>query len=73
MSSSLASGACAPYSFSYMEYYNGARTHLSLNKDTPVPRAVRPLGAFSRNQFWVDCTISTCGFDFRKGQLCYAA
>ena len=42
---------------SYMEYYNGARTHLSLNKDTPVPRAVRPLGAFSRNQFWVDPSV----------------
>ena len=26
---------------SYMEYYNGARTHLSLNKDTPTPRAVQ--------------------------------
>src|SRR6476646_7168208 len=25
---------------SYMNYYNEARTHLSLNKDTPVPRAV---------------------------------
>jgi len=24
---------------SYMAYYNGARTHLSLNKDAPVPRA----------------------------------
>jgi hypothetical protein len=24
---------------SYMQYYNGARTHLSLNKDAPVPRA----------------------------------
>jgi transposase InsO family protein len=26
---------------SYVEYYNGARTHLSLNKDTPTPRAVQ--------------------------------
>jgi hypothetical protein len=25
-------------------YYNGARTHLSLNKDAPVPRAVQPIG-----------------------------
>src|SRR6476619_8212706 len=24
---------------SYMSYYNDARTHLSLNKDAPVPRA----------------------------------
>ena len=26
---------------SYMTYHNEARTHLSLNKDTPVPRAVQ--------------------------------
>jgi hypothetical protein len=26
---------------SYMAYYNSARTHLSLNKDAPLPRAVR--------------------------------
>src|SRR5450759_3552818 len=29
---------------SYMHYYNGARTHLSLNKDAPVPRAVQAVG-----------------------------
>ena len=28
----------------YMEYYNNARTHLSLNKDAPVPRAARAAG-----------------------------
>jgi transposase InsO family protein len=28
----------------YMHYYNGARTHLSLNKDAPVPRAVQAVG-----------------------------
>jgi hypothetical protein len=27
-----------------MAYYNGARTHLSLNKDAPVPRAVQGIG-----------------------------
>jgi transposase InsO family protein len=27
----------------YMDYYNGARTHLSLNKDAPIPRAIQPL------------------------------
>jgi hypothetical protein len=26
---------------SYMKYYNGARTHLSLEKDAPVSRAVK--------------------------------
>jgi hypothetical protein len=29
---------------SYMHYYNSARTHLSLNKDAPVPRAVEAVG-----------------------------
>jgi transposase InsO family protein len=29
---------------SYMNYYNEARTHLSLNKDTPAPRAVERAG-----------------------------
>src|SRR5215204_123059 len=29
---------------SYQRYYNEARTHLSLNKDAPVPREVRALG-----------------------------
>ena len=29
---------------SYMRYYNSARTHLSLNKDAPTPRAVQAVG-----------------------------
>jgi transposase InsO family protein len=29
---------------SYMTYYNGARTHLSLNKDAPIPRSVQAVG-----------------------------
>jgi len=29
---------------SYMQYYNDARTHLSLNKDAPVPRVVQAVG-----------------------------
>ena len=28
----------------YMEYYNDARTHLSLNKDAPISRAVQAFG-----------------------------
>jgi hypothetical protein len=27
-----------------MDYYNKARTHLSLNKDAPVPRAIQAVG-----------------------------
>ena len=29
---------------SYLQYYNGARTHLSLKKDAPIPRAVQAVG-----------------------------
>jgi transposase InsO family protein len=29
---------------SYQKYYNEARTHLSLLKDAPIPRAVQPVG-----------------------------
>src|SRR3954452_13902028 len=29
---------------SYQQYYNGTRTHLSLDKDSPVPRAVHATG-----------------------------
>jgi transposase InsO family protein len=28
----------------YMDYYNGARTHLSLSKDAPLPRTVHTVG-----------------------------
>ncbi len=28
----------------YIDYYNGARTHLSLDKDTPIHRAVQAVG-----------------------------
>jgi transposase InsO family protein len=30
---------------SYMKYYNETRTHLSLNKDAPIPRAVQAVGS----------------------------
>ena len=30
---------------SYMDYYNGARTHLGLSKDSPIPRAPQRVGA----------------------------
>ena len=48
----------------YMAYYNFARTHLSLNKDAPMPR-VRPLGAFMRIQFSAGYTITMFGFNIR--------
>jgi hypothetical protein len=30
---------------SYMDYYNAARTHLSLCKDAPVPRGIQRFGS----------------------------
>ena len=32
---------------SYADYYNGARTHRSLNKDAPVSRPVQRIGVIS--------------------------
>jgi hypothetical protein len=52
----------------YMEYYNFARTHLSLNNDAPVHGLLRQLGAFTRTQFSANYIISTLGFDLRQGQ-----
>ena len=34
---------------SYMDYYNGTRTHLSLNKDAPKSRAVEAAGRILRH------------------------
>jgi hypothetical protein len=31
-----------------MKYHNEARTHLSLNKDAPIPRAVQAAGRILR-------------------------
>ena len=31
----------------YVSYYNGARTHLSLNKDTPIPHSIERVGRIS--------------------------
>ena len=33
----------------YKDYYNRARTHLSLNKDAPVPRAIEAVGRIHAN------------------------
>jgi transposase InsO family protein len=51
---------------SYMDYYNAARTHLSLGKDAPVRRITFSApGASKRGPSLADCTINTYGFDFR--------
>ncbi|WP_425905365.1 integrase core domain-containing protein [Nitrobacter sp. TKz-YC02] len=50
---------------SYMKYYNGARTHLSLEK---IHRSRAPsiaTGTIFVVQPWADCTINMSGFDMR--------
>jgi transposase InsO family protein len=49
-------------------YYNETRTHLSLDKDAPGERS-SDAGPLSPRPFCPGCIISTCGYDFRKGQL----
>jgi hypothetical protein len=51
---------------SSMEYYNGARTHLSLCKDTPIARAVQRSDGSAHNQSSAGFTIKP-GFDLRQG------
>jgi len=39
--------ACTHWAYlllSYMKYYNETRTHLSLKKDAPIPRAIQAAG-----------------------------
>ena len=53
----------------YAAYYNGVRTHRSLQKDAPVSRPVQRSGAinFARH-LWAGFIINTFGFSFRYTQ-----
>jgi hypothetical protein len=60
-------GSCANRLACYSSYYNETRTHLGLEKDAPLGRAIRRCGARSSpHQFFPDCTIATRGYDFRE-------
>jgi hypothetical protein len=48
---------------SYQKYYNESRTHLSLHKDAPIPRAAQT----SRCQFWANCTTNISERKFPTG------
>jgi hypothetical protein len=50
---------------SYMNYYNGTRTHLSLHKDAPISRVAETVGRILCRPFWADCTSNMPGFDLR--------
>jgi Integrase core domain len=53
---------------SYMKYYNEMRTHVSLEKDAPVPRAVERAGTSIVGLYWAGCIINMSGFDLRQAQ-----
>jgi hypothetical protein len=52
----------------YAAYYNGVRTHRSLQKEAPVSRPVQRSGAIIRTPSWADFIINTFGFSFRYTQ-----
>src|ERR1700759_2802291 len=54
-------GSCA-------SYYNEMRTHLSMGKDAPVPRAVERGGQAIVDLYWAVCIINISGFDLRQAQ-----
>jgi hypothetical protein len=49
---------------SYMDCYNGTRTHLSLNKNAPISRAAEAAGRCVVRS-WVDCITNVLGLDWR--------
>src|SRR3954452_1460343 len=54
---------------SYATYYNSARTHLSVNKDAPMPRTVHAVGRIVPAPFLADSIICMCVFDFRQARV----
>jgi hypothetical protein len=54
---------------SYSAYYNQTRTHLALQKDAPLRRAVQRYGQIVTIPILSGPIINMCGCDFRKGQV----
>jgi hypothetical protein len=53
---------------SYQKYYNEARTHLSLHKDAPIPRAVQTVGrTLAMPVLVADCTTNISERKFPTG------
>ena len=52
-----------------VELYNEIRTHLALSKSLLLSRAVQRSGALSPSRSCRDCTITTSGYNFRKGHV----
>ena len=51
----------------YTSYYNAARTHLGLQKDTPIAGPLSAAAASSPTTSWVDFTINSCWISFSEG------
>ena len=49
---------------SYGDYYNGVRTHRSLNKDAPIFRPVQRTGSIKPFPILADFITTTSGFRF---------
>ena len=52
----------------YASYYNGVRTHRSLNKDAPVHRPTQRIGILRSHPILGGLIISTSGSSFRYTQ-----
>src|SRR6202048_5227590 len=53
---------------SYMNYYNETRTHLSLDKDSPLSRTVERAGHILCRPILGGCITNMSGFDLRQPQ-----
>ena len=58
---------------SYYSYYNETRTHLSLDKDAPLRRAVQRCGTIVATPILSGLHHHTRGYDFREGHGQFAA
>ena len=53
---------------SYSSYYNESRTHLALEKDAPLQRAIQRCGAIIATPILSRLHHAMRGYDFREGQ-----
>jgi hypothetical protein len=54
-----------------MSYHNEIRTHLSLQKDAPISRAVELAGYILCRPILGGYTTNISGFDLRQAQYCW--
>src|SRR5262250_1646243 len=54
---------------SYARYYNETRTHLALDKDTPLSRTAKRAGRIFCRPILGGCITNMSGFDFRQAHI----